>query len=314
VLGAGLAFLVDTLDTRVRSASEIGGRLNLPLLARIPSPPRKLAREDRLVMLANPTGSQAEAFRMLRTNLDFAQLDSEARTLLVTSAVEKEGKSTTAANLAVALVRAGRRVALVDLDLRRPYLERFFQLPTTPGITDVALGRTQLAEALQRIDLGTGLGSARSLANGQENGRGEQGVLDVLTSGPIPPDPGEFVGTRRLEQILAELRRDYELVLLDSPPLLRVGDAMTLSTRADGVVVVTRLNLVRRPMLGELKRLLAAAQAPVLGFVVTGADAGKRDDAYGYGYSSGYGYGHESSGGRPAGSEEGSKETVEDVR
>jgi Mrp family chromosome partitioning ATPase/capsular polysaccharide biosynthesis protein len=313
VLGAGLAFLVEALDTRVRSASEIGLRLGLPLLARIPAPPRKLAREDRLVMLANPTSSQAEAFRMLRTNLDFVELDSDARTLLVTSALEQEGKSTTAANLAVALVRAGRRVALVDLDLRRPYLERFFELRTTPGITDVALGRTPLEEALQRVDLGTGHRSARPLSSGQENGRSEQGLLDVLTSGPIPPDPGEFVGTRRLAQILTELRGAYETVLLDSPPLLRVGDAMTLSTRADGMIVVTRLNLVRRPMLVELRRLLDASQISVLGFVVTDADTGKRDDTYGYGYSSGYGYSYgerEADGTAPA--REGRKEPVED--
>ena len=309
LLGAGLAFLIDTLDTRVRSASEIAERLRLPLLARIPTPPRKLARDDRVVMLAQPTGSQAEAFRMLRTNLDFALLDTEARTLLVTSAIEKEGKSTTAANLAVALVRAGRRVALVDLDLRRPYLERFFDLPTTPGITDVALGRTALKEALQRVDLGTGNRSARPLSNGQENGRGDQGLLDILTSGPIPPNPGEFVGTRRLAEILTNLRGAYDIVLLDSPPLLRVGDAMTLSARADGLIVVTRLNLVRRPILAELRRLLDASQASIFGFVVTGADTGKRDDPYGYGYSSGYG--EAEAAGAPR-SREGRKEQVED--
>ena len=289
-LGVGLAFLVDALDTRVRSASEIGERLSLPLLARLPAPPRKLAREDRMVMISQPTGAPAEAFRMLRTNLDFVLLDSDARTLLVTSAVEKEGKSTTAANLAVALVRAGRRVALVDLDLRRPYLERFFALPTTPGLTDVALGRATLSAILQRVDLGTGFRSSeRYSGNGRANDRDDQGALDVLASGPIPPDPGEFVGTRRLAKILSELREMYDVVVLDSPPLLRVGDAMTLSTKVDGVIVVTRLNVVRRPMLTELRRLLETVPAEVLGFVVTGADTGKRDDTYGYGYQSSYG-------------------------
>ena len=121
MLGVGLAFGIDALDTRVRSATEIGERLGLPLLARVPPPPKGFAKENRLVMLAQPTGTSAEAFRMLRTNLDFATLeDVDVRTILVTSAVEQEGKSTTAANLALAEARAGRRVALVDLDLRRP--------------------------------------------------------------------------------------------------------------------------------------------------------------------------------------------------
>ena len=283
VLGVGLAFLVEALDTRLRSASEISEQLGMPLLARLPTPPRKLSKSDDLVMLAQPSNTDAEAFRMFRTNLEFALLDLDARTLLFTSAVETEGKSTSAANLAVALAKGGRRVALVDLDLRRPYLERFFELPTTPGVTDVALGRTPLDEALRRIDLATGRGLA-GRPNGGANGRVDVGSLDVLVSGPIPPDPGEFVGTARLREIVRSLRERYDLVLLDSPPLLRVGDAMTLTRRVDAVVVVTRLNLVRRPMLAELQRLLVASPARVLGFVVTGADAGSKDDAYGYGY------------------------------
>jgi Mrp family chromosome partitioning ATPase/capsular polysaccharide biosynthesis protein len=289
VLGIGLALALDAMDTRIRSGSEVSGRLRLPLLARLPTPPRRLAKRDELVMLAQPTGTHAEAFRMLRTNLAFTELDARARTLLITSAVEKEGKTTTAANLSLALARAGKRVALVDLDLRQPYLERFFDLPTTPGVTDVALGNTPLEEALQPIDLGTGRRSSRRNAMGS-NGRAELGTLDVLVSGPIPPDPGEFVGTRKLADILELLHDDYDAVILDSPPLLRVGDALTLSNRADGIIVVVRLRVARRAMLDEVRRLLLTSPTPALGFVVTGADAGKKDDPYGYG--NGYGRVH----------------------
>ncbi len=293
VLGLGLAFAVDALDTRVRSATEVGERLGLPQLARVPPPPKALAKDDQLVMIAQPTGTSAEAFRMLRTNLDFATLEIHgARTILVTSAVEKEGKSTTSANLAIAEARAGRRVALVDLDLRVPYLDRFFGLLHAEGITDVALGNTSLRSALKRIDLDTGTVASSARSGNETNGRAvEQGCLDVLVSGPRPPDPGEFVGGRRLAEILAILHEDYDLVIVDTPPVLRVGDTMTLSSHADGILVVTKLNVIRRPMLTELRRTLGTAPTRKLGYVATGS-RDKETGGYGYGYGyGGYGYG-----------------------
>ena len=289
VLGVGLAFAIDALDTRVRSATEIGERLDLALLARVPPPPKGFGKENRLVMLAQPTGTSAEAFRMLRTNLDFARLEGDdVRVILVTSAVEEEGKSTTAANLALAEARGGRRVVLVDLDLRRPYLDRFFGLMHAEGITNVALGSVSLEKALRHVDLAGGATTTNGRAAEPEaNGHADRGSLDVLVSGPLPPDPGEFVGTRKLAEIIARLRAAYDLVIVDTPPVLRVGDALALSAQADGLVIVTRLNVVRRPMLRELRRALDAAPAPKLGLVVTGSGGG---DAVGYGYG-GYGYG-----------------------
>lgn len=282
VLGLGLAFLRESLDTRVRSAEEISERLGgLPLLARIPEPGRKLRAERRLVMLRNSSGTQAETFRMLRTNLEFATLGRDVRTIMITSAVEQEGKSTTIANLAIALARAGKRVVLVDLDLRRPFLDKFFDLGG-PGITQVALGHATLERALVPLAVGgSAVFAARSNGNGNGNGGGAvAGVLEVLPSGPIPPDPGEFVGTHALSEILAALRERADVVLLDAPPLLHVGDAATLSTKVDGIVLATRLNTVRRQMLHELRRQIAALPTPVLGFVVTGA--GEEAAAYGY--------------------------------
>jgi polysaccharide biosynthesis transport protein len=308
VLGIGLAFLWEALDTRVRSAQEIGERLGgLPLLARVATPSKKLRAENHLVMLDDPAGVQAETFRMLRTNLDFVTLDRDVRTIMVTSAVEQEGKSTTIANLAVALARGGQRVVLVDLDLRRPFLDKFFGL-NGPGITQVALGHVSLENALARITVADpdprlarrgrqlnlnagGNGDAHGNGNGNGNGSGAakavKGVLEVLPAGPIPPDPGEFVGRPALSEILAHLRERADIVLIDSPPVLHVGDAMTLSTKVDGIMLVTRMKVVRRQTLSELARQLSTVPSPVLGFVVTGAG---EEEGYGYGY--GYGYGH----------------------
>ena len=288
VLGIGLAFLREALDTRVRSAEEVAAVLDLPLLGRIAEPPRNLRKADRLAMLEEPRGAHAEAFRMLRTNLDFVRLTRPARSIVVTSGLEQEGKSTTASNLAIALARAGQRAVLVDLDLRRPYLDRFFDLGGEPGLVDVALGSTTLGEAITLINVGNGRKRHAANGNGHLNGHGtHEGALAVLTAGAPPPNPGEFVGSVTLDRILSQLAREFDTVVIDAPPALQVGDAMTLSARADAVLVVTRLDVIRRPMLGELKRLLDASPAVKLGFVLTAADG---EDGYGYGYGYGAGY------------------------
>jgi succinoglycan biosynthesis transport protein ExoP len=292
VLGIGLAFLAEALDTRVRGADEVGQRLDLPILARVPEPPRRLQQVDELVMLAEPNKPEAEAFRVLRTNLDFVNLDAGARSILITSALEEEGKSTTAANLAVALARAGRRVVLVDMDLRRPYLDKFFDLQERPGLTNVVLGHATLDEALVRIAL-----TANQEDHGfpDTNGQGAvDGLLEVLPTGPTPPDPGEFVGTRRVAEILGELRTRADFVLIDSPPILHVGDALTLAARVDSMLVLVRQRKARVPTLKELRRVLDTCPARVLGVVIAGL--GPKQD-YGYG---GYYYGYYSSRPQPA--------------
>jgi succinoglycan biosynthesis transport protein ExoP len=287
-LGIGVAFLWEALDTRVRSTDDVSDGLGLPLLARLPEPPRRLRSEDRLVMLAEPDGVQAEAFRMLRTNLDFVRMERSARTIMVTSAVEQEGKSTTDANLAVALARAGKRVVLVDLDLRRPYVHRFFDLDGAWGVTQVALGQVSLDEALTQLSVAAAKPGRRSRWGhvtelDPENGRGHEqghGALLVLPAGPIPPNPGEFVGTHAVEEILTRLRAQADVVLVDAPPLLHVGDALTLSAKVEGVIVVARVNVVRKRMLEEVRRLLATLPSEKLGFVLAGANA---EEGYGYG-------------------------------
>lgn len=281
-LGIGLAFLRDALDTRLRSAEDVGEDLGLPLLARVARPPRALRQEDRLVMFAEPHGPHAEAFRVLRTNLDFVNLERGARVIMVTSAVEAEGKSTTAANLAIALARAGRRVMLVDLDLRRPYLQNFFAVEPTPGLTDVALGHADLDEAISHVALTPG---GEHDGGHETNGHsGVDGVLQVLPSGPLPPNAGDFVNSRALVNILSDLRDRADIVLIDSPPLLSVGDALALSAHVDGLILVTRLGVIRKRTLQDLEAALEASPGAKLGFVLCGADEEDRPEDAGYYY------------------------------
>lgn len=283
MLGVGLAFVRHAFDTRVRSSAEVSDKLRTTLLARIAVPPRKLRRKKRLVMTAIPHGVHAEAFRMLRANLEFVNLDRGARSILVTSALEKEGKSTTVANLALALARAGQKVALVDLDLRRPAIAGFFGIPYShPGATSVVVGSSTLEQALVEVfrmpdagggvphDDGNGVGATTSV-----------GVLKVLTSGRIPPNPGEFVKAPRLTAALEQLANSFDFVLIDTPPLLSVGDAMTLSSHVDAMITVARLRMLRRPVLTELARAVETCPTIKLGVVVTGAET---EPGYGYGY------------------------------
>ena len=294
VLGIGLAFLRDAFDTRLRTTDQIGGLLGLPLLARIPEPPRQLQRDSKLAMIAEPAGSGAEAFRRLRMNLEFATLGKQSQVIMVTSAVEKEGKSTTVANLAVAMALAGKGVALVDLDLRRPALGSFFRLDAKqPGLSAVVLGYADLDDALVQIPLdplsrnsgdrfGRRPDEQASAANANGAGAAPTGSLLVLPTGIVPPNPGEFVGLERVERVIAGLRERVDIVLLDAPPLLPVGDALTIGSIADALVVVVRADLARRQVTGELARILGRMPGEQLGFVLCGAGGIESYPYYGY--------------------------------
>lgn len=288
ILGVVLALLAEALDRRVRSEKEIEEILGLPLLGRLSRPSRRLRKNRQLVMMREPTGVQAETFRKLRTSLEFVNFDRGARTIMVTSAGPREGKSTTVANLAVAFARAGRRVALIDLDLRRPVLEGFFG-GATYGITDVVVGHVALEDALRPIVVtgptrgtlnGHNGNNSPDMAGGLNGSAKADGVLHFLPCGTIPPAADEFLESPRVEAVLREVAADYDVVLVDAPPLLAVGDPQTLSAIVDGMIVVSQLGAHRR-QLQELARQLPNYRADVLGFVLTGVT---HSDSYTYGY------------------------------
>ena len=276
LLGLGIAFLWDALDTRVRRPEEISEALGLPLLGYLAAPPKRLERENRLVTLAEPESVHAEAFRLLRMNLRFARLDQPVKTIAITSAIQGEGKSVTASNLAVTLARGGQQVILVDLDLRRPRIGTLFQLDG-PGVTNVALNQATLDDALVSIDLDAGLAAPGATSS--------HGSLHVLPAGFTPAVPGEFLGTKRLSEILSAIGERADMVLIDTPPIMRVGDALALSTRVDGLLFLARVDALRRPMLPEIRRLLDAAPVTKIGVVIASASDQTGTGYYGYGYA-----------------------------
>jgi polysaccharide biosynthesis transport protein len=293
VLGLGLALLLETLDRRVRSEEEIESILGIPLLGRVPPPPRHLRNGNGLVMLSQPGNVQAEAFRKLKTSIEFLNLEHGARTIMVTSAVPREGKSTTIANLAVAFARSGRRVALVDLDLRQPSIHPFFSTDTRQGITDVLVGGETLEGALRPRFLPSATAFTTARRNGGHRNTSassalERSSLTILPAGTMAPATGDqladLLESDRLSSVLQDLGDQFELVLADTPPLLVVGDAMPLTSRVDAVLIVLHVG-IRRPVLNELARELQKSQAPVLGFILTGVEEGDTyGAAYGYGY------------------------------
>lgn len=278
VLGIAFAFAREALNTRIRSPDEAQERLGLRLIGRIGKPSRAIRNGSGLAMTAAPHGPEAEAYRMLATNLGFANLDRGARSIMVTSATDGEGKSTTVANLALALARSGSRVTLVDLDLKRPSLDRLFSLDAAQfgvGATAVALGKMTLEDALIPI----ALDDPSSSDVGEP--AGGSGSLDLLLTGAIPPDTAQFVASPQVGDMIRQLTERSDLVLLDSPPILQTSDAIALTGKVDAVLLVTRLAVVQRSALDEVRHILADAPVAKLGLVLTGAPLA---DGYGYGY------------------------------
>ncbi len=273
VLALIVVFLVDALDTRVRSVDSIREALGLPLLGRLAAPPSRLRKRNALVMLAAPRSAEAESFRVLRATLDFANAEHGSRTIMITSAVDSEGKSTTVANLAVALARAGRRVVLIDADVGRPHLHRLFSLDERPGLTDLELGDTKLEEALQPISL------TEEASDAEHSGvrMDPIGSLEVLPGGSALQDPDELGFDNAVGRIIQRLRDRADIVLVDAPPLL-MGHAIALSAHVDAVVVVVRLKALRASALQDMSRILEASPATKLGFILTGVD---KSESYG---------------------------------
>jgi Mrp family chromosome partitioning ATPase/capsular polysaccharide biosynthesis protein len=297
LLAIALSLIIEAIDTRIREVDEIETLLGLPLLARVP-PAVRDEKGAGGTLLGTPDGPQAEAFRLLRTNLSFLQLGTGFKTLLVTSPDSGDGKTTTVASLGAAFARSGANVIVCDLDARKPDLAGALGKADAIGLTEVALGRATLQEALQPISLGPlplalqleearsrprarVVDGASSTSSGQTPGR-----LLLLGFGKLrPPLPGEFVGSEVVRQIVARLRQDADLVIIDSAPMLRVGDSLSVSGNVDAALIVVRSTTAGRDELTELRRLLAASPVNALGAVAT--DARLRQSDYGY-----YGYGH----------------------
>jgi len=206
-------------------------------------------RSSNLITISNPRSPISEAFRTLRTNLEFSSLDKPLRSMVVTSAAPEEGKSTMLANLAVALAQAGKKVILVDCDLRRPSLHQIFNAHATPGFTDMMRDDA----LMQKPPL-----QETAVPN-----------LSLLASGTIPPNPAELVASRRMSEVITALQKQADMVLFDAPPVIAVTDAAVLSSKVDAVLLVVSAGKTKRDQAKKAKALLDKVNAHLIGTVLT---------------------------------------------
>ena len=260
LLGMVGCVLFALLDTRVRSVEALASISQIPPLGQIaraqPSP------DSRPVMVRNPNGEEAESFRRVRAGLRFASVDKDVRVMLVTSALPSEGKTTLAVNLAIATAETGARVLLVDADFRRPRVAERLDAEGSIGLTSVLVGAVSLDEA--RRPFGTT-------------------SLDLLLAGDIPPNPSELLSSAKMAQVLAELSTQYDLVILDTAPVLSVADATLLAPHVDLSLMVVDSSKLRKAQLVKAIHALEGAGVHISGIVLNRVRVAKRTDDYYYG-------------------------------
>lgn len=264
LVGFGVAVLRELLDNSITSAQDVEKTVDAPVLASIgfdsDFPKHPLLTE------ISSHAPISEAYRLLRTNLQFLDLDTRPKSIVITSAVPGEGKTSTATNLAIALAQTGQRVLLVDADLRRPRAAKLLGLERSVGLTTVLVGRTKLEGSIQR--------------------HASSGIY-VLASGPIPPNPTEVLQSRTAKALFEELGGLFDMVIIDAPPLLPVSDAAVTARDVDGAILVVRHGTTTREQLRQAAQRLVAVDAQLLGIAVNMTPKRSADD---YGYAYGYGY------------------------
>lgn len=223
---------------------------------------RSIDKKRPIITLTNPKSPISEAYRTLRTNIQFSAIDEDLKVIMVTSAGPGEGKSTTAANLAVAYAQAEKKVLLVDADLRKPTLHHTFYISNRRGLTNMLTGQASPDQVIVASDI--------------EH-------LDLLPSGPIPPNPSEILASKRMKAKLDELAAIYDVVIIDTPPALAVTDAQIVATRCDGVVLVIDQGKVKREIAMKAKANLDHVKARILGVVLNNVNP-KNGETYYYYY------------------------------
>jgi capsular exopolysaccharide synthesis family protein len=259
VLAAIYALCRQLLGTRIKTAKDLRRVTDIPMLGTIPGGRR--SSSDEIVMRVAPHGRPAESYRRMAANLEYINPDAAVHSVVVTSAAEGEGKSLTAINLSLALAEKYDRVLLVDADLRRPRIAHYCQIEGTAGLSNVLAGAAELREVIE-----------------------PWGGIYVLPSGAVPPNPNQLIGSEAMATLVRTCTAEYDVVVIDSAPLLPVTDSLPLSRITDGAVVVVRANVTRRGQLAAALEAIDSVNGHVLGFLFNGLATRRKDLSYTYGH------------------------------
>lgn len=300
VLGVGLAFLLEYLDRRIKDEETLEREFGLPVLASVPLVGKKWAREQGQRSLA-PVGflrshsPLLEPYRLLRSNLQYFEVDRTMRSILITSALPEEGKTITSINLGLSLAFSGSRVVILEADLRKPRLHSYLNLGNEIGVSNVLAGTHTFAESMQlvQVDEFAPPESRRSTKTAPDSALLQKNLYCV-TSGPLPPNPAELVGSAKMFELIEKATDMADYVIVDTPPLLAVSDSLNLASHVDGVIVSARMNSTTIDEAREVRTLLQRVGGRPIGVVANGVKKSRRYyyRKYRYGrYYSGYGYG-----------------------
>ncbi len=281
MLGIGGAFVSEYLDTSIKVPEEVENYIGIPVLGTIPkinitttknkATPEEILKSRLITVGPLANSPVAEAYRTLRTNLKFSSISKPLRTIVVTSSLAQEGKSTVTVNLAITFAQLGHKVLMLDADLRKPMLHRIFGYNRVPGLTDVLVGNAKIDTVIH------------DLFKISPN-------LAMVTSGQIPPNPAELLGSHQMEELLSEVLQRFDYVFIDTPPVLPATDASEMATKSDGVILVVKALSTEREVLEQSKKMLDRAGANIIGAVLNGIDIERQFYYYKYRYKHYYYY------------------------
>jgi polysaccharide biosynthesis transport protein len=279
VLGLGIAFLLNRLDRRLKGVKAVEAAFGLPVLATFPEVGRRLrwvgGRRRKHVVGFRSHPGLLESFRSLRSSLQYFDVEQKVKTILVTSGLPSEGKTTTVINLALSLVMAGFRVIIVEADLRRPMVSEYLNVDNRVGMSTLLAGNGTIANVLQPVNTEALLPETVRDKASKNNAAPPPRTLFCLPSGPLPPNPAELLGSERMMRLLEELRLNQRVdyVLIDTPPILSVADALVIANEADAVIIACRVNWTTLEEAEDVSEQLRRAGTRVVGVVAGGVKA-----------------------------------------
>lgn len=266
MVGVFISFFMEFLDNTIKTPDDIERHINLPILGAIPLADKK---RSGLITMEDPKSPISESFRTLRTNIQFSSIDREVKVITVTSSGPSEGKSTVSANFAISLAQNGKKVLLMECDLRKPMMHKLFDISNSRGLTNILMGERDISALAHKCE-------------GIDN-------LNIIFSGPLPPNPAELLGSNGMKKLVENLKEEYDMIILDSPPVGLVTDSAILSTITDGTLLVAAVGETDTNAMKGAKELLEKVQANLMGVILNKIPINNRS-YYAYGYYQYYSY------------------------